>query len=130
MNRKALTILAIVVVLATAAIVGVAVATQGRSGDAACAKTGSNHAVTINNGRATPALTRGKLCDTLTITNNDSTDREIAFGPHEDHVPYDGVSERLLRHGQSLQITMDRSGTYRFHDHIHDDSIGKFTVTK
>jgi hypothetical protein len=130
MNRKALTVLVTVVVLATAAIVGVAVATQGHSGVAACAKTGANHAVTISNGQAAPNHTRGKLCDTLTIKNNDTTDREIAFGPHEDHVPYDGVSERLLRHGQSLKITMDQSGTFRFHDHIHDDSIGEFTVTK
>ncbi|HKR81512.1 MAG TPA: hypothetical protein VJR27_00760 [Candidatus Saccharimonadales bacterium] len=96
----------------------------------ACQSQGAQHMVVIQDGQVTPAHTEAKLCDTLTITNNDNVGRVMAFGVHEQHQPYDGVTEQMLHQGDSFTVTLNRSGTYTFHDHLHDEVIGDFTVTK
>lgn len=94
----------------------------------ACTTLGENHRVIIKNDAASQTLITGRLCDTLTITNEDPTFRVMAFGPHEDHQSYNGITEKLLEQGQSLTVVMDKIGTYHFHDHIHDEVAGDFTV--
>jgi len=95
-----------------------------------CTSKGTAHIVTIQNEEANPKHTNGKLCDTLTITDNDNKVLLIAFGPHDDHQPYDGITEQDLKQGQSLTVTLNQAGTYDFHDHIGDVIQGDFTVTK
>ena len=95
-----------------------------------CIGAGVGHFVYIQDGQAEPAATSGKLCDTLTIINKDTKLRLIAFGPHDDHITYDGVTEEALAENQSMSITLDKVGTYTFHDHIDDTSVGTFTVTR
>lgn len=95
-----------------------------------CKVQGAHHVATIQDGIVMPEHTQAKLCDTLTITNSDNTGRLMAFGVHEDHVQYDGVTEQMLHQGDSFTVTLNRSGTYTFHDHLHDEVIGDFTVVK
>ena len=99
------------------------------SGDQVCPRTGVTHVVTVENGYASPQNTYGQLCDKLMIINKDKIAREMAFGLHEKHIPYDGVTERVLRPGKSLTITFVQAGLFHFHDHDHDDSAGFFTVS-
>ncbi len=75
----------------------------------------------------TPQIT-AKLCDTITFTNMDNITREIAFGPHENHVPYDGIAAKVLTAGQSFTVTLNQAGSFHWHDHIHDVVQGYFTV--
>jgi plastocyanin len=93
-----------------------------------CAKAGAGHFVVIHNSQADPAATTGTLCDTLTIINKDPKLRVMAFGPHDHHIAYDGVTEQTLAENQSMTITFNKLGTYTFHDHVDDSSIGTFTV--
>lgn len=93
-----------------------------------CFPTYINHTVTIQNDKVIPENTVGTKCDTMTITNRDDAQRLIAFGPHEHHVAYDGVLERVLIKNQSLTVTLVQTGNFGFHDHIHDDVKGTFTV--
>jgi len=86
--------------------------------------------IVIRGGTVSAAQVNAKLCDTLTITNQDKTLREVAFGEHDHHASYDGVAERVLQNGQSLTITLNKTGTYHWHDHLHDEVEGYFTVTK
>lgn len=95
-----------------------------------CTGAGTGHFVYIQDGNAEPASTSGKLCDTLTIINKDTKLRLIAFGPHDHHIAYDGVTEEALAENQSMSITLDKVGTYTFHDHVDDTSVGTFTVTR
>lgn len=97
---------------------------------AACNQQGNHHTVTIKNDIAVPDHITAPLCDTLTIENADDEIRVMAFGPHENHQPYDGVTEETLGPGQSLTVVLNQLGTYQFHDHIHDEVRGDFTVTK
>lgn len=92
--------------------------------------TAESHTIMIMNGKTEPGSVTGKLCDSLTITNMDTVAREISFGPHEVHVPYDGVAERVLNAGQSFTITLNQTGSFHLHDHLHDEVEGYFTVTK
>lgn len=85
--------------------------------------------VIIKNNQVMPTDTQAQLCDSLTITNLDYRLREIAFGPHDNHVAYDGVLERLLNQGQSLTVTLNQAGSFTFHDHIDDRVVGFFDVS-
>ncbi|HLZ14361.1 MAG TPA: hypothetical protein VKQ34_00025 [Candidatus Saccharimonadales bacterium] len=93
-----------------------------------CEGTHGAHTVLIQHNVMTPVHTSAHHCDKLTITNMDATDRLVAFGPHEHHVAYDGVTDQLLLQGQSLTITLNQIGTFNFHDHLHDEVAGDFTV--
>jgi len=85
--------------------------------------------IIANNTPSQPDVT-AQLCDTLTIVNQDTVTREIAFGPHDHHTPYDGITERVLKRGESFTVTLNKAGTYHWHDHIHDEVQGDFTVKK
>jgi hypothetical protein len=87
------------------------------------------HRVTIHSKMVSPTHTEARRCDKLVITNLDTAQRLLAFGKHEDHISYDGVSERVLSQGQSLRVTLITTGTYLFHDHAEDSIKGSFTVT-
>jgi len=96
---------------------------------APCAHYGAAHTATVHGNSIMPAHTAAKLCDTLTITNADDQIRLMAFGPHDDHQPYDGVTERTLAQDQSLTVVLNQAGTFTFHDHLDDAAVGTFTVT-
>ena len=95
-----------------------------------CRRSGTSHLVKVQNNQMVPADTQAKICDTLTITNADPTLRLIAFGPHDNHQPYDGVTEKALGTNQSFTIVLNQLGTYSFHDHIEDVAHGDFTVVR
>lgn len=95
---------------------------------ATCTKKGQNHTVIINNSAVIPVNTSAKLCDTLTIKNTDSQVRLMAFGEHDHHEPYDGVTERVLDQNQSFTVTLNQAGTFKFHDHLDDSAQGTFIV--
>jgi len=84
--------------------------------------------VVIQNGQVIPAHTEADKCDSLTIVNLDGQDRLMAFGRHDAHISYDGISEKNLGQGQSLSVTLIRTGDYLFHDHLDDNVRGDFSV--
>lgn len=117
--------------LIMAAVVAVvAMGLQRTSGDAACTGRGSQHTVIIHNGSVSDSGVQAHRCDTLVFRNTDHVTREIGFGPHDTHMPYDGVSERFLNKGESFTVTLNTTGTYHWHDHLHDDISGLFTVER
>lgn len=128
MNKKGLTALIVVVIVAVAGVFIAAATHKGSSNGMVCKSTGQNHVVDIKDNKMNPENTVGKYCDTLTIKNEDSITREIGFGPHDHHTPYDGVAERLLAKGESFTVTMSQRGNFHFHDHFHDETAGTFTV--
>jgi hypothetical protein len=95
-----------------------------------CRVRGAAHRVMISNGAVTPVHTDAVLCDTLTITNADNRYRIVAFGPHDDHQPYDGVTEKLLSLNQSFTVILNKPGAFTFHDHLDETAAGSFTVTQ
>lgn len=94
----------------------------------ACHMIRANHQVTIKNGLVRPLHTRANKCDTLTFINEDKVTRNIAFGPHLQHIPYAGETELAALAGRSVTLTLSQAGTYTFHDHSHEETAGDFTV--
>jgi plastocyanin len=104
--------------------------TASKPGAAQCQGRHATHQVRIQNDAMVPEHTQASLCDKLTITNKDPALRLVAFGPHDEHVAYDGVTEQPLEQNKSLTITLNQPGNYQFHDHLEDIAHGTFTVTK
>jgi plastocyanin len=111
-------------------LVHLAPAASASNNCATHSSTSQSHTIMIMGGHAEPQTVAANLCDTITITNMDSQAREIAFGPHENHIAYDGILEKVLNANQSLTITLVQAGSFHFHDHLDDSSQGSFTVTK
>ncbi len=95
-----------------------------------CESKKTKHTVTIQNDEVSPKNTEASICDVLVITNADDKLRLVAFGQHDRHITYDGVEEENLRKNESITITLNTTGTYTFHDHLQDEVIGEFTVSK
>jgi len=128
MKRRTSVTLACLVVVAAGGALAIGLMGSHSAADNCTSVHGVTHHVAIKNSRASDELVTGKRCDKLTITNEDAIAREVAFGLHEDHVPYDGVAERVLSKGQSLTVTLNQTGNFRWHDHLHDEVEGRFTV--
>jgi hypothetical protein len=97
---------------------------------ASCTKRGASHVITIKGDVAAPDQVTAPLCDTLTITNADDVIRLIAFGPHENHQSYDGITEQAISQNGSVKVLLNQAGTFHWHDHIHDEVQGDFMVTR
>jgi hypothetical protein len=89
----------------------------------------TTHTVTIKNDQASPSHISAQQCDKLTIINQDDETRLVAFGLHDAHTSYDGITEKPLQKGQSLTVTLVQTGNFRVHDHVHDEVQATFTVT-
>jgi hypothetical protein len=128
MRKRGLTLLVVLVVVAVAGVCIAAAAGKGSGDGTVCKTPGQNHTVVIRNNKMNPENTAGRYCDTLTIKNEDDVTREIGFGEHDHHTPYDGVSERVLAKGESFTVLLNKRGSFHFHDHFHDETHGDFAV--
>jgi hypothetical protein len=136
MKRKLKNVIVLsIVIIAVFAIVAVVAVVASSYSDKQYAKSHDgcsvakvSHMMVIQNNQVLPSNIMASRCDTLIITNNDSIRRLMAFGLHEDHVPYDGIAEQVLYKDQSLIVTLIQAGSFRFHDHLHDEVQGTFTV--
>jgi hypothetical protein len=93
-----------------------------------CKAVGQNHLAEVKNDEFAPKSVDAKICDELTIINKDEKLRLMAFGVHNEHIYYYGVSEQVLKKDEELTITLNRAGTYIFHDHLQEEVQGEFIV--
>lgn len=93
-----------------------------------CRSTGLTHTVEIKNDRISPAQIDAKICDRLIIVNKDEKLRLMAFGVHDEHIYYSGITEKPLSKDQELAVTLEQRGAYLFHDHLQDEVTGQFSV--
>jgi len=135
MTRTKIAVFGVVTIIGIGAIVaGISLVARNALGApkqavaAACSTTHSRYTVTVRDGKLDINDMHAHLCDRLTIVNADNTLRLMAFGQHDHHQPYDGIEEQALVQGQSLTVTLNQAGTFTFHDHLHDEVQGKFTV--
>jgi cytochrome o ubiquinol oxidase operon protein cyoD len=106
------------------------IAQVGGTKTGACQEIGANHQVTIKNGKISPFHTDARLCDTLTFINEDDNVREMAFGPHPQHLVYGGETEVSVRKGYPKTINLNQTGTMLFHDHLDPNVFGDFSVSE
>ncbi len=94
----------------------------------ACQQIYANHKVTIKDGKISPATTTANRCDTLTFINDDKGTRDIAFGVHPHHETYAGQAIVAVSKERPETVTLSQSGTHQFHDILHEQTHGSFTV--
>jgi hypothetical protein len=135
MKKTRVAIFGVVTLLAMGAVVfGVSMIANGALGQhkeaakTTCNGDHSEYIVTIQDAKLSIDDIHAKLCDKLTIINADNTLRLMAFGVHDHHQPYDGIEEKLLKQNDQLSVTLQQTGTFTFHDHLHDEVQGTFTV--
>jgi hypothetical protein len=95
-----------------------------------CLPTSTHHKVVIKDGAVSPKNTIAHRCETLTVTNLDTAQRIMAFGQHDHHIMYDGITEQPLIKNQSLTVTLLQTGDFKFHDHANDTVQGTFSVAQ
>ncbi len=95
----------------------------------ACRGVHENHQVVIKDGVVSPLHTDAQKCDTLTFINQDGDKRYMTFGTHPHHGVYAGESELTVIKGRAKTITLSELGDYQFHDHLHEQTAGSFSVT-
>jgi hypothetical protein len=93
-----------------------------------CHTAGLNHVVEIENDQISPRYIDAEICDKLIIVNKDEKFRLMAFGIHDEHIYYNGITEKPLNKDQELAVTLEQRGTYLFHDHLQDEVAGQFNV--
>ena len=102
---------------------------DGNRQDFCAGKSSYTYMVNIHDGKASDDYVRGKFCDKIMFTNSDKVTREIGFGDHHSHAPYDGFGEKVLNQGQSFTIVLNQTGMFTWHDHLHDEVMGDFNVS-
>jgi cytochrome o ubiquinol oxidase subunit IV len=107
---------------------GEGIAQIGGEKTGACHGRQANHKIIIKNGQVSPLHTQARVCDSLTFINEDDQAREMTFGTHPNHGVYGGESELTVRKGRAKSITLTEPGIYMFHDHLHAETAGYFTV--
>ena len=118
----------IVVTLGSIWLIGIYLDKQYANLHEGCSPRTTSHQIVIKDDVMSPSTFTGVRCDTLTVTNLDDTQRMIAFGVHDQHLAYDGVSEKVLNKGQSFMVTLVQSGDFKVHDHEDDDIKATFRV--
>ncbi len=109
---------------------GEAIAQIGGKKTGACEGQHTNHIVTIKNDKVAPLHTDAQRCDTLTFSNQDGQVIDMAFGEHPRHDAYAGQSEYIIRSGSNKTITLSEVGSYKFHNHLNEETAGNFTVAQ
>lgn len=130
MNKKTSLLLLALVFLTAGGAIGLAVGTSSGDKHDECGGHASyTFMVDIHDGSVSNTDVKGRMCDKIMFTNDDKLTREIGFGPHDEHTPYNGVSEKILNQNDSFTISLNEIGTFHWHDHLHDEVGGYFTVT-
>lgn len=94
----------------------------------ACQGVHTNHRINIKDDQVSPVHIKAKYCDTLTFINEDNQAREMTFGSHPAHGSYGGESKIPVKKSRNKTITLNQTGTFRFHDHFNANVAGSFTV--
>jgi plastocyanin len=86
--------------------------------------------VDYNNGY-TPATFTIKKGTKVTFHNKGTGQMWPASAPHPTHTDYPEFDpKKAIASGQSWSFTFDKTGTFRFHDHLNSSKFGSITVVE
>lgn len=103
---------------------------SGNQKDVCEGQFGFSYMVHIRDGKVSENDLKAKLCDKIMFMNEDDVTRDIGFGEHDEHVSYNGITHKILNEDQMFTITLNQTGKFHWHDHLHDEVEGYFTVTE
>lgn len=87
--------------------------------------------IVISDSGFTPKDVTIKKGGTMTFVNNSSKVRWPASAPHPTHTDYPGFDPlKGIAPGQSWSFTFEKTGTWKYHDHLQPTFFGSVTVTE
>lgn len=93
-----------------------------------CGVAQHNLTVVIQKERFKPAKIRAKRCDKLTFINKDNKMHSVVFGTHDQHIPYGDFIQEYLQPKERFSLRLSQSGTFQFHDHLHEEMTGQLVI--
>ncbi|HBB37440.1 MAG: Plastocyanin [Candidatus Moranbacteria bacterium GW2011_GWC1_45_18] len=70
-----------------------------------------------------------KISDTVAFTNNSSGEMWVASAPHPVHTDYPELdAKRAYTKGETYSFTFEKTGTWKFHNHLNPTKFGSVTV--
>lgn len=129
MHKKALMIAIIGILFISAIYLMVAIIRDRPASNSICASITSSKIITLlPNGSNSDAITINK-CTEVTFQNNDSRARWPAADYHPTHGIYPEFDpQKEIAPGKSWSFVFEKTGTWKFHDHLLPTIRGKITV--
>ena len=93
-----------------------------------CGESHAQYIVAVENDKFLPDTIDAARCGKLTFINRDTELHEIAFGIHEKHIPYGDFIDETLLPNERISVNLTQTGTFQFHDHLHDEIKGILRV--
>ncbi len=89
----------------------------------------TTHEVIIKDGMFHPRELTAAVCDRIRFVNRESVPHEPAVGSHPAHTSYPGFdAESPLWENEIFEFTLNRPGTYSFHDHLNESMVGALVI--
>jgi plastocyanin len=85
--------------------------------------------IKMEHGKFDPSELTVHVCDTVLFLNLDDEQKWPAVGPHPTHSSYPGFDAgREMKKFDYFQFQLNRTGSYSFHDHLHESVRGKINI--
>lgn len=95
----------------------------------ASARQTSKNVVTITSAGFSPKNITIKAGETVVWKNQDSLMHTVNSSPHPSHTDYPPLnSVGQISAGEEKSFTFEKTGTYKYHDHLNPSLVGSVTV--
>jgi plastocyanin len=96
----------------------------------ACSKSLHTYEVDISESGFSPTVFTLPVCSTITFKNTGTKFHQVAFGDHPTHLLYPFYVEQVLSPNKKISLLLTAFGTYKIHDHLHEELEGELIITK
>lgn len=102
--------------------------TPAPSATASAAVQQGQNTVTLTSSGFSPATLTIKAGDAVTWVNNNGANATVNSAPHPAHTDYPPLNLGVFADGQSLSLTFNKAGSYKYHNHLNSAQFGTIVV--
>ncbi|MBI4035879.1 cupredoxin domain-containing protein [Candidatus Daviesbacteria bacterium] len=90
--------------------------------------TQQQNTITLTSSGFSPTTLTIKAGDKVTWINKSSTSATVNSSPHPAHTDYSPLNLGSFVDGETLSLTFDKAGTYKYHNHFNASQFGSIIV--
>lgn len=90
--------------------------------------TQEQNTITLDSSGFSPKSLTIKVGDKVTWVNKSGADAAINSSPHPTHTDYPPLNLDAFPNDGTLSLTFDKSGTYKYHNHLNPSQSGTIAV--
>lgn len=102
--------------------------TESASPSASSESTMNENVVTITSSGYSPESITVKAGESITWENTDTENHTVNSDNHPTHLLYPFLNLGLIKPGEKKSLTVSKTGTYTYHDHLNPSNKGTITV--